>query len=100
MVICFRSCQFSIIEGFQVKAERPLVERIRILCRKLSQVILGQLKGCNFYLIHSTPMDSTLTFIQMCSKALFLHSLPPHPYFLPQAQFVIKIASVLGHRVF
>lgn len=100
MVICFQSCQFSVIEGFQVETERPLVERIRILGRKLSQVILCQLRGCNFYLIHSTPMNSTLTFIQMCSKALFLHSLPSHPYFLPQAQFVIRITSVLGHHVF
>lgn len=53
------------------------------------------------YHMHSTPMDSTLPFIQMFSKALFQASLAPHLSFFPQAQFcVIKIASVLSHRVF
>lgn len=58
-----------------------------------------QLRDCNFYLIHSTPIDSTLTFIQMSSKSLFLASLPSLPHLSSLEQFfVIKlVVSVLGH---
>lgn len=74
-----------------MEAERPLVERIHIFGRKLSQMISEspiQLRDCNIYIIHSTPMDWILTFIQMSSKALFLASLPHHPSSLSQTVFI------------
>lgn len=85
VIICFWSSQFSVIEGFPVEAERPLVEKIHTLGRKLRQ----------WFFFRSHPTQRFIT----CTPLPWIPLWPsfrcfPKPYFKP----LCLLISLSSHK--